>query len=68
MGGLFDRFAPAAYTESLSLGWKSLPPNSVIDVGGGVGKVTYELYKAFPHLKYVVQDLPAVVNDAKNVL
>jgi hypothetical protein len=60
------RFPLSVYTESLD--WKSLPPDSVvIDVGGGVGPVTYELYKAFPHLKYVVQDLPAVVKDAEKV-
>jgi hypothetical protein len=60
-----DRFPPSIYTESLD--WKSLPPDSVVvDVGGSVGKVTYELYKSFPHLKYVVQDLPPVVKDAKN--
>ncbi len=67
MRGLFDNFAPSAYTESLD--WKSLPPNSVIvDVGGGVGKVTYELYKVFSHLKYIVQDLPPVIKVAKKVV
>ena len=61
-----DRFPPSIYTESLD--WKSLPPDSVVvDVGGSVGKVTYELHKVFPHLKYVIQDLPPVVKDAKNV-
>ncbi|KAH8998235.1 S-adenosyl-L-methionine-dependent methyltransferase [Lactarius hatsudake] len=65
MKGSADHFAPSIYTESLD--WKSLPPNSVVvDVGGSVGKVTYELYKVFPHLKYVVQDLPPVVKDAEN--
>ncbi len=53
MKGGVDRFAPSVYTESLD--WKSLPPDSVVvDIGGSVGKVTYELYKVFPHLKYVV--------------
>ncbi|KAH8981148.1 S-adenosyl-L-methionine-dependent methyltransferase [Lactarius akahatsu] len=65
MKGSADHFASSIYTESLD--WKSLPPNSVVvDVGGSVGKVTYELYKVFPHLKYVVQDLPPVVKDAEN--
>jgi hypothetical protein len=60
------RFPLSVYTESLD--WESLPPDSVVvDVGGGVGPVTYELYKAFPHLKYVVQDLAPVVKDAENV-
>ncbi|KAI9451307.1 S-adenosyl-L-methionine-dependent methyltransferase [Lactarius psammicola] len=64
MKGGADRFPPSTYTECFD--WKSLPPDSVVvDVGGNVGKVTYELYKAFPHLKYVVQDLAPVVKDAK---
>ena len=60
------KFPASMYAESLD--WKSLPTDSVVvDVGGGLGEATYELYKVFPHLKYVVQDLPRVVNDAKNV-
>ena len=67
MKNFADRFPSSIYTESLD--WKSLPPDSVVvDVGGSVGKVTYELHKVFPHLKYVIQDLPPVVKDAKNVL
>ena len=66
MKGGADRFPSSIYTESID--WKSLTPNSVVvDVGGSVGKVTYELYKTFPHLKYVIQDLPPVVKDARNV-
>jgi O-methyltransferase domain len=66
MKGGADRFPSSIYTESTD--WKSLTPDSVVvDVGGNVGKVTHELYKAFPHLKYVVQDLPPVVKDARNV-
>ena len=61
-----DRYPPSIYTESFD--WKSLPPDSVVvGVGGSVGKVTYELYKVFPHLKYVIQDRPLAVKDAKNV-
>ena len=39
----------------------------LVDVGGGVGSVTLVLYKAYPHLKYVVQDLPAQNEAAKEV-
>ena len=33
----------------------------MVDIGGGVGSVTVELLKRFPHFKYIVQDLPNVV-------
>jgi hypothetical protein len=53
MKGGTDRFPASIYTESID--WIFLTPNSVaVDVGGSVGKVTYELYKTFPHFKYVV--------------
>jgi hypothetical protein len=41
--------------------WKSLEQDAlVVDVGGGVGSSTLELFKAYPHLRYVVQDRPTV--------
>ncbi|KAL4262477.1 O-methyltransferase COMT-type [Pleurotus pulmonarius] len=41
--------------------WGNLPGNStVIDVGGGNGHATLDLLKAFPALKIIVQDTPAV--------
>ncbi|KAL0578134.1 hypothetical protein V5O48_003839, partial [Marasmius crinis-equi] len=49
--------------------WKKLPPGSlVVDVGGGVGSATDTIVKSFPDLKFVVQDRPAVVEDAKKVI
>ncbi|KAI0267868.1 S-adenosyl-L-methionine-dependent methyltransferase [Gloeopeniophorella convolvens] len=64
MKGGADRFPPSIFTEGFD--WKSLAPDSVVvDVGGSVGKVTQILHEAFPHLKYIVQDLPPVVKDAK---
>ncbi|KAK7449180.1 hypothetical protein VKT23_013328 [Stygiomarasmius scandens] len=45
--------------------WASLKAGSkVVDVGGGVGSCTLPLCKAFPHLRYVVQDRAAVVPQA----
>ncbi|KAI0261389.1 S-adenosyl-L-methionine-dependent methyltransferase [Gloeopeniophorella convolvens] len=65
MKGGADRFPPSVFTEGFD--WKSLAPDSVVvDVGGSVGKVTLLLHQAFPHLKYIVQDLPPVVKDAKS--
>jgi hypothetical protein len=36
----------------------------VVDVGGGVGSVSLKLLKAHPKLKFVVQDLPPVIESA----
>ncbi|KAF5387586.1 hypothetical protein D9757_006612 [Collybiopsis confluens] len=42
--------------------WESLVANSiVVDVGGGIGTQTLALYRAFPSLRFVVQDLPGPV-------
>jgi len=43
------------------------PGDIVVDVGGGVGSATLELYKFFPHLRYVVQDLESPIAAAKRV-
>ncbi|KAG6815143.1 hypothetical protein H0H93_010789 [Arthromyces matolae] len=50
------RFPPEMFINGLAL--KDLKEGSVVvDVGGNVGSVTLHLYKAFPKLNYVVQDL-----------
>jgi ubiquinone/menaquinone biosynthesis C-methylase UbiE len=42
--------------------WISLPEGSlVVDVGGGTGRPTLALARAFPHLKIVIQDREPVV-------
>ncbi|KAF2092951.1 S-adenosyl-L-methionine-dependent methyltransferase [Rhizodiscina lignyota] len=42
--------------------WSALSPGStVVDVGGARGHVSAYLAQRFPHLNFVVQDLPAVV-------
>ena len=43
------------------------PGSTVVDVGGGVGIVALILAKAFPHLRYVVQDVEKVIMDAQKV-
>ena len=50
------------------LDWKSIKNGSVVvDIGGGIGSATLILAKAFPHLRYVVQDLDKVVMEAYKV-
>ena len=57
----------ASYTghgpEYLARGypWASLGNKTVVDVGGSEGKYSIALAQSFPQLKFIVQDLPAVV-------
>ncbi|KAK4500835.1 hypothetical protein PRZ48_009027 [Zasmidium cellare] len=45
--------------------WASLPENAtVVDIGGSHGGMSVDLAKAFPKLKFVVQDLPEVIDEA----
>lgn len=39
----------------------------IVDVGGNVGTVTLALAKAFPHLRFVVQDLDQQIQAAHKV-
>lgn len=68
-----QRFAAAMSTTSQAsldalsdyFEWGDLPSGStVVDIGGSKGHVSVHLAGRFPHLKFVVQDLPAVVNGA----
>ena len=46
--------------------WSDIPPNStVIDVGGSEGHVSVAIAQRHQHLKFVVQDLPEVIETAK---
>lgn len=53
---------------SLGFDWASLKKGSlVVDVGGGVGSTTLVLAKAFPDLRFVVQDRAMVIPDGVKV-
>lgn len=64
--GAMSTTSPASLTAlSTYFDWNSLPPNStVVDVGGSQGHVSIHLAKEFPHLKFVVQDKPEVIEGA----
>lgn len=48
--------------------WKALKEDAlVVDVGGGIGSTTLKLLKAYPHLRYIVQDRPHVIADGVKV-
>lgn len=43
------------------------PDDVVVDVGGSIGTVTLTLLRAFPNLRYVVQDLDTVMPSGEEV-
>jgi hypothetical protein len=45
--------------------WASLGEATIVDIGGSHGLVSIDIAKAFPNLRFVVQDLPKVIQDAK---
>ncbi|KAA1470803.1 S-adenosyl-L-methionine-dependent methyltransferase [Dentipellis sp. KUC8613] len=46
--------------------WKSLKDGAlVVDVGGGVGSQSLTLAQNFPHLRFIVQDRPAVIVESE---
>ncbi len=48
--------------------WDQVPRDAIIcDVGGGNGHAMLGLIKEYPHIKVVLQDLPAVVQQGKDV-
>jgi O-methyltransferase domain len=48
--------------------WNDMPADTTFcDVGGGVGGVSMALFKAHPHLKVTLQDLPNVIEQAYEV-
>ncbi|KAF8060936.1 S-adenosyl-L-methionine-dependent methyltransferase [Lyophyllum atratum] len=64
MKGAAAHYPPELYTTAI--GWNDLQPDEVVvDIGGGVGNVTFILAQAFPHLRYVVQDLEKNTPEAK---
>ncbi|KAJ6525736.1 O-methyltransferase [Mycena capillaripes] len=67
----FNRFSMAMLaTRALSppstilntFEWASLPSGSqIVDVGGGIGSATIPILERYPHLKFEIQDRPAVI-------
>ena len=48
--------------------WGNLPDGAVLcDLGGNNGYYSLQLLKSFPHLKIVLQDLPPVVEQGRQV-
>ncbi|KAF8218310.1 S-adenosyl-L-methionine-dependent methyltransferase [Mycena galopus ATCC 62051] len=64
MKGGGDVFPANIFTDGI--GGDKLPEDAlVVDVGGSVGSVTLKLAKAFPHLKYIVQDLQKEITEGE---
>ena len=46
--------------------WNILPAEStIVDMGGSTGHISAQLANTFPHLKFVVQDLPKTIEGAE---
>ncbi|KAF7303731.1 4-O-methyltransferase 1 [Mycena indigotica] len=64
MKGGGEMFPTSIFTEGIS--GDKLPKDSlVVDVGGSVGSVTLKLAEAFPHLRFVVQDLHKEITEGE---
>ncbi|KAG6910302.1 hypothetical protein DXG01_011699 [Tephrocybe rancida] len=66
MKGGGDRFPPQIFTSGIN-GDLLKPGDVVVDVGGSIGSVALTLYKTFPKLHYVVQDLGKQIDEAKKI-
>lgn len=65
---VFFLFAPWIFILSLipAYAWDQVPRDSVVcDIGGGNGHASLGLVKAYPHLKIVLQDLPATIEQGR---
>jgi hypothetical protein len=64
--GAMSSTSPASLNAlSTYFDWAALPPKSiVVDVGGSQGHVSVHLARAFPHLRFVVQDMEVVIQGA----
>ncbi|KAJ3553408.1 hypothetical protein NM688_g3629 [Phlebia brevispora] len=63
------RTLTAYASEDLPTGgfdWAGLPENQlVVDVGGGIGTVSMDIAEKHKHLRYMIQDLPATVEEGR---
>lgn len=70
-GKAMEAYAAMAKTDMLieNYDWSSLSPSAkVVDIGGGKGPVSIDLARRFPHLSFVVQDLPEIVAQGRQQL
>ncbi|KAF5377266.1 hypothetical protein D9615_006423 [Tricholomella constricta] len=64
MNGAAAHYPPELYINAVD--WSGLENNDVVvDIGGGVGNVTWILAQSFPHLHYIVQDMEKVIPESK---
>ncbi|KAF9465738.1 S-adenosyl-L-methionine-dependent methyltransferase [Collybia nuda] len=63
------QFVAETYKDSIfqnAYNWASLKSTDVIvDVGGNMGSVSLAIAKMFPETRFVIQDLPPVIEEAK---
>ena len=67
MGGLAASDSSSAVVPG-GFPWEALPQDTkIVDVGGGIGTACHEIMKKNPLLRFIVQDLPSVKDDAEAV-
>lgn len=58
-------FSESSTVVSGGFPWETLPKGTkIVDVGGGIGSASQEILKKNPALKFTVQDLPSVAEEA----
>lgn len=64
---VMDTYASFVPMEALidNYPWAALGPGLVVDVGGGHGPASIGLARAFPQLRFIVQDLPSTVDSSQ---
>ncbi|KAF8192783.1 O-methyltransferase [Mycena galopus ATCC 62051] len=61
------RVSPPASGSALKrFNWSSLPENTlIVDVGAGIGSISFGIAKANPQLRFVIQDKASVIQEGK---
>ncbi|KAF7373613.1 S-adenosyl-L-methionine-dependent methyltransferase [Mycena sanguinolenta] len=60
------RVSPPPSSALDRFNWSSLPENTlIVDVGAGIGSVSFGIAKANPNLRFLIQDKAAVIQEGK---
>ncbi|KAF8196214.1 hypothetical protein K438DRAFT_1760392 [Mycena galopus ATCC 62051] len=61
-------FPPTSGLAVKRFNWSSLPENTlIVDVGAGIGSISFGIAKANPQLRFVIQDKASVIQEGKEL-